>query len=213
MKVIPMPNNLLRRTVFPGALLGRLMMGFLVAINLDVRAEAIRSSPVSVHVVPTSSHERTGQVIELYGDRHFHVVVQNLSSAPITLWEDWCSWGYFNLSFEAQYPDGRIFIISKKDRGWDKNFPCPTVIEAGQAWVIDVDLDPLIWENSPLSSGAGKAELQIKAIFEIREDEESQIKHVWTGRVSSPNAKYIFYWQRLDAHSVPRTHATSRAVQ
>jgi len=160
--------------------------------------------PVAVQIVPTSSRERTGQWIELANGGHFHVVVANLSSSPIRLWEEWCSWGYFNLSFEARESTGSSFVISKKNRGWDKNFPCPVVVDAGHSWVIDVNLEPSIWENSPLASDTGKATLRLRAIFEIREGEQSKTEKVWTGKVSSPEAPYTVTWAGAAAKATLR---------
>jgi hypothetical protein len=176
-------------------------------------AEASRRS-LAVNIVPTSSSEKVGQAIELFDkDRHFHVVVTNLSSAPIKLWEEWCSWGYFDLSFEARDVTGRRFVISKKMRGWDKNFPCPVTIGAGRAWVIDVNLDPSIWQNSPLSSDRGQATLRLRAVFEISEDEASKANGVWTGKVSSPEDEYKFYWVNAAAKATRRRLLELEAAQ
>jgi hypothetical protein len=176
----------------------------LVATVFGVRAESSQAKPVAVNIVPTSSDERTGHAIELFSGSHFHVVVENLSSAPIKLWKEWCSWGYFNLSFEARDSSGRSFVISKRNRGWDKNFPCPIVIDAGRSWVIDVNLDPSIWQNSPLSSDTGKATLRLK------EDERSKSEKVWTGKVSSPEAEYTFYWVGAAAKATLRRLPNAR---
>src|SRR5689334_20132316 len=176
-----------------------------IALAARVRSgpsEAV--APVAVTIVPTSSGGRSGDAIELFGDSHFHVVVTNSSGAPIKLWKEWCSWGYFSLSFEARDASGRSFVISKKVRGWDKNFPCPIVVGPGRPWVIDVNLDPSIWQNSPLSSDAGKATLRLKAVFEIRKDESSEKEGVWTGRVSSPEAQYTLYWPGAAAKDTAR---------
>jgi len=177
----------------------RLMRGIVVLLLAATTATVwaapeAKPSPLAVNIVPTSSDARTGDTLELFGDGHFHVVVTNLATAPIRVWKEWCSWGYFDLSFEARDATGRSFVISKKNRGWDKNFPCPIAIGGGRSWVIDVNLDPSIWLNSPLSNDTGKATLRLKAVFEIREDERSREERVWTGKVTSPAGEYTLYW-------------------
>ena len=151
-----------------------------------------RALPISVEILPTSSDPATGNAIELSGmTSHFRVVVTNHSSAPIKVWDGWCSWGYSNLSFQATDSAGRRFVISKMPSGWLKNYPCPRVIDPGRPWIINVDLDPSIWQSSPVvSSESGQATLRLKAVFEIVEDEYSKRDGVWTGKVSSPEAEY-----------------------
>lgn len=166
-----------------------------VACSKGIQADsAVQAAPLAVNIVATSSGERTGQAIELFSGSHFHVVVTNLSNAPIRVWKDWCSWGYDSLSFEARDSIGREFVISKRNWGWDNNVPCPTTIEPGQPWVVDVTLDPAVWQNSPLSSDTGKERLRLKAVFEIREEQRSKAEKIWTGKVSSPEAEYTLYW-------------------
>ena len=163
-------------------------------------SEAPRSQ-LSVQIVPTSSSDKSGRWLSLAddGSKHFHVVVTNLSNGPISLWQEWCSWGYFNLSFEARDAGGRTTTIAKKPRDWTRNFPCPVLIAASEHWVIDVDLEPSVWENSPLAGGSGRATVRLKAVFEIREDNESKKERVWTGRVSSPENEYTISWPGTEA--------------
>ena len=141
-------------------------------------------SQLSVQIVPTSSDAKTWSLAQPSDDgaQHFHVVLTNASNGPIRLWKEWCSWGYFNLSFESRDSKGKAVVISKKIRDWDKNFPCPVELAAGEHWVIDVGLEPAIWHNSPLSDDSGKATIRLKAVYEIREDKASKEEKVWTGR-------------------------------
>jgi hypothetical protein len=169
----------------------------LIAVQASA-ALATDSPPaqLSVQIVPASSHPRSGRWLYLSddGSRHFHVVLTNASKEPIRLWEEWCGWGYFSLSFEARDSKGKVVVISKKPRGWDKNFPCPVELAAGEQWVVNVGLEPAIWENSPLAGDSGKATTRLKAIYEIREDGATRKEKVWTGKVSSPELEYNLTW-------------------
>src|SRR5689334_7045545 len=96
-----------------------LVLSALVWLPPSARAA---DAPLSVQIVPTGARgsERS---IELYQPgAHFHVTLTNKTKQPIRLWKEWCSWGYFNLSFEARGADGKVTRIHKRDRGWDKNF-------------------------------------------------------------------------------------------
>src|SRR6188472_4536687 len=65
---------------------------------------------------------------------HFHVLVKNVSDAPLRLWTDKYSWGYGNLSFEQVAADGTVTKVKKKPRGWDKNFPDWLELQPGDSY-------------------------------------------------------------------------------
>ena len=192
------------RTMHRGRRAGRgvaTVLTFMALLAHAAPAQESARSQVSVQIVPTSSNARIGRWLELSDDggTHFHVVLTNVSKEPISLWKEWCSWGYFDLSFEARDSTGKVVVISKKPRGWLKNFPCPVELAASEHWVVDVRLEPAIWQNSPLSDDSGKATIRLKAIYEIREDKESKEAKVWTGRVSSPELEYTISWRSAEA--------------
>jgi hypothetical protein len=86
-------------------------------------------------------------------------------------------------------------VISKWSGGdWDRNFPDWSEINPGEGFVIDVNLDPTVWQKSPLSGDSGKTKIRLKAIYEIREDTETKHWRIWTGRVSSAGLEYSLSW-------------------
>jgi len=115
----------------------------------------------------------------------FYVVVTNTSNAPIKLWRDWCSWGYYNLFFEIDQ-DGKAMPIRKVERDWRKNFPDWQELKPGDPYVIPVSFDPAVWKLGELKGGAGKPrEVRMRAVFQIEGDEDAQKAGIWTGRVES----------------------------
>lgn len=168
------------------------------------RAGDLAPSKLTVQIVPNASDGKIGETISLSNrdrDKHFHVVVTNVSGEPISLWEEWCSWGYFNLAFEARDALGRVTQIYKRSGFWDKNFPCPYLLRPGEPFIIDVNFAPSIWMNSPLEDPSGKVTLRLKAIYRAEAyQEEPFVKWltgpavVWTGSVSSAEAEYSIYW-------------------
>jgi hypothetical protein len=164
-------------------------------------ADEAAPGPFKVQIVSRKSTGKGPRNIALYekGD-HFHVVVTNVSDNPAKVWKEWCSWGYYNLSLEARDPEGKVATISKRPRGWDKNYPDPMEIAPGEHMVINVNFEPYTWPKSPLSAKSHKATIRLKAVYEIREDRHSKEMGVWTGRVSSPELEYSFRWS--DAFAV-----------
>lgn len=124
--------------------------------------------------------------------RQFHVVVTNNGAKPIRLWREWCSWGYFNLSFEARGQDGKPTKITLAPRPWDKNFPDWTAIPPGEHFVIDVNLQEPPWTANPGTMPKPQQTVRLRAIYEIPRDKEAKDNGVWTGRVSSDERAYTF---------------------
>src|SRR5262245_40821565 len=152
--------------------------------------DGAESPLLSVRIVPTSHDERTGRAIA----GPFHVVVTNVSKQPAQLWKEWCSWGYFNLSFIAAERDGKTFAVKKREvRGWDKNFPDWMIVPSGDHLVFDVSFAAPIWQDAPLPGASRSRRVLLRAIYEVTEDEQSKKRGVWTGRVASPEAVYTIY--------------------
>jgi hypothetical protein len=160
-------------------------------------AQAPPAAPLTIQIVPTAARGTDRPALQLHEPRdHFHVVLTNVSKETIRLWKEWCSWGYYNLSFEARNGGGKPKVISKRIPGWDDNFPDWIALPPGEQLIIDVGLEPSLWKNSPLVGRAEQATLRLKAIFEIPDDEDSKANKVWTGRVTSPETEYVLYWTR-----------------
>jgi hypothetical protein len=149
---------------------------------------------LAVRIVPTGYHEKTGRAIEVYGpSQHFHVVVTNVSDRPVKLWRDWCSWGYFSLSFVATGEDGKPVTVGKKLREWMKNFPDATIVPPGDHMVFEVALDDDVWKDPPLPERGQSRTVRLRAVYTIRNDQEAEKFGVWTGRVSSPEETYTLW--------------------
>lgn len=129
----------------------------------------------------------------------FHVLVTNVSDKPVRLWTDRYSWGYDSLSFELLQGDGKVTPIIKKPRGWDKNFPDWLELQPGESYVLNVEFysarGQAIWENVPSAAEQANKPMLVKlrAVYEIRPDEQSQKLGVWTGKVESPVETYAIW--------------------
>lgn len=149
-------------------------------------------SPLAVRIVPSSYNEAMGRSL----GRHFYVVATNLSRRPIKLWRDWCSWGYFNLSFQATDRDGRRYIAKKRLRGWDKNYPDAMIVPPGDHMVFEVTIDETLWQDAPWPVAGPLFEpkiVRMKAVYEVQVDGQAREHGVWTGRITSPEETCALY--------------------
>ena len=114
----------------------------------------------------------------------FYVVLTNVSSEPQAVWEEWNSWGYETISFEATTGDGKKFIISRKPQIFTVNFPSTFLIQPGEHKVYDIRLDKW-WAAHPALPRVDETSITLRAIYEVHPTPESAQYKVWTGRVES----------------------------
>jgi len=168
------------------------LISLLFAIALVPLCEAA-DSVISVAIaVPAHGSHR---VLEYSGghESHFHVLISNVSDKPQKIWREWCSWGYYALSFEITDESGKTWTATKKARDWDKNFPDSWTLAAKETLVLDVHFAGSdTWEGFPRPSGVSQT-ITIRAIFEISPDKDSQRDSVWTGRALSKADKFVIY--------------------
>jgi len=130
---------------------------------------------------------------------HFHVLITNKSDDAVRLWSDRYSWGYDNLFFEIVDEGGMVIgTISKKPRGWDKNFPDWLSIKPGESYVLNVDFfseqGRKIWENVPtLKRGTKPHLVKLRAVYEVKPDEQSRKLDIWTGKIISSVGTYAIW--------------------
>lgn len=137
----------------------------------------------SVKIVPYTYYDESGPLIDFRSP--FQVVVTNMSDTKQKLWKEWCSWGYFNISFEVVLKDGTKCRITKKMRAWTRNGPDYLIVEPQNHFVYNVRFADDIWQGFPEQMSA--QDVKINAIIEIEPDEKSQKLGVWTGRIESEN--------------------------
>jgi hypothetical protein len=151
-----------------------------------VGAEGLKAGELlGVDIVPALSRGSEPEIF-VSGEPHhrLHVVVSNLSDSPQRVYEDWNSWGYDSLSFEAITGEGKKVQLKKKPRDWTKNFASTYTIAARGHYVIPVQLSTNEWENAELISSPEVQPIKLKAIFEIPKPDTNTYQ-VWVGRVES----------------------------
>lgn len=147
-------------------------------------------------------------------DDNFHILLTNHSKENIAIWKEWCSWGYFNLTFEVLDENDKVVYVIKKNerRSWTENFPDPRVIKPGETLVREVNFNQSTWvlpKKDDLPEGSytyspeeyrksrAQMTLKIRAVFEIYEEEEEEHEiNIWTGKIKSAPEKvnFIYPW-------------------
>lgn len=119
------------------------------------------------------------------------VVVANRSTKEVRVWREWCSWGWFQLSFEVRIDDDRVVLVRKKERGWDKNFPDFWTLAPGEPLVLTANLlDAEAWKwSSPAARLRGKT-MEVRAVFMSADDDEAEEMGAFHGEILSPWRKY-----------------------
>jgi hypothetical protein len=139
------------------------------------------------------------------GDSHFHVLLTNVSTAPVTLFEEWNSWGYYGLSFDITYADGHKVHTYKTAREWQANYPSTITLAPKGFYVFDVNFDTT-WANSirlhPAKVQQG-LECRLRAIYSIapNKSKKGRLPSIlelldsspWTGTVRSVEMPCIVY--------------------
>lgn len=117
------------------------------------------------------------------------MLLTNQSARPVSLFEEWNSWGYYGLSFDVMYADGRQVRVGKELRPGRLNFPSVITLAPQASYVFDVTLGPE-WRHSPRPAphlGQGLT-CRLRARYTIKPSPES--KGMWTGTVLSPESTY-----------------------
>jgi hypothetical protein len=154
------------------------------------RAEDAPAAPAAPRLsVAIAAPEHLGaRNLELAG---FPVVVRNESDAPLGVWREWCSWGWFQLTFVVTDASGESFVVRKKERGWRKNYPDAWRLAPGEPLVLTPRLsDGDVWENADRLAKLRDSAVTVQAVFTAEAGEDSRGQAVWSGRVESAARSY-----------------------
>ena len=166
----------------------------LLLILASVYSAAEEQEALSLTVaVPVENGQRTIQVGRQATG--FQVIIANTSERRVNLWREWCSWGYSNLKFQITDEAGATWVVRKKEKEWEKNFPDFVSIEPGNKMVIDVTFDPDVWENIIPPGTKQSTVVSMTAIYESEDSGDSRKKDVWSGRLVSEEGKYTLLRQ------------------
>lgn len=130
----------------------------------------------------------------------FYVLLTNKSRRPVRVWQEWCSWGYYSLQFEAFGEDGTRHLLKKKRTSFYANFEDYVDLLSDGSVVWHVVLNPSEWEDLSWLSKDTVEHVKLRAIYTIPADDDTKKYGIWTGRASSGIYDFIL--------SLPDTHET-----
>jgi len=96
--------------------------------------------------------------IQLNSCLNVNVLIINHTDTVTSFFEDWNSWGYFNISFQIRSGD-TTYTVYKKDRDWDKNFPSFKTLFPGDTMQMKFSLNINDCDSSPFN---GKIQVNSK---------------------------------------------------
>ncbi len=172
----------------------------ILALSLLFSALSTKAADVSVEVVPSSSGGVDKQRISIWDT--FYVILTNTSQRDLLVWQESCSWGYFNLSFEFTDKNGKTIKVQKLPVVFTKNSPNGFVILSGKHFVLPVvlfakDKNFREWTNV----GELEGPMTVKAIYKCTNEafpgekpnpankysdvEQKEFDMAWVGQVES----------------------------
>jgi hypothetical protein len=132
---------------------------------------------------------------------HLHFLLFS-NRAGVEVYEDWNSWGYFARSFIAKDEHSRIYEITRRESGWDKNYPSTDTLNTGDVLITDIFLCDGTRRVSPKLPKGPTVNLQLLGRFTMKEEKnglptDAWTANVWTGQIESAPVEL-----HLDRHCV-----------
>jgi hypothetical protein len=157
-----------------------------------------QTSQIAV-TIPFDSYD----TLAFKGFRHhdkFHVLITNISSKPVGVWQEWNSWGYYCLQIEIVERNGTRHLLKKKSANFLVNSPDTVDLKPGGSVVWDVNLDPSEWEDLSWFPKDRSVDARVRAIYTWENStDEDDIKlgvnrmGAWTGQAASPYYNFTLF--------------------
>ncbi|BCM93695.1 hypothetical protein IAD21_05586 [Abditibacteriota bacterium] len=164
---------------------------------------------LKISISPTAKGNGGNAIKLLPKDPQINVVLQNTSSKPLNIFEEWNSWGAYNLTLKVTKIDGKVLqkplIISNLQTAWLKNFDSVETIQPAKAITREVhlqvpteSLNPRrLYGKFPFPKEGHSSQITMSAVFandDPKSDTSREKKVVWTGKIASPPTNYRVYW-------------------
>jgi hypothetical protein len=118
-------------------------------------------------------------------NRKFKVSIFNGTKKSVTLLAENCSWGYDMISFETKDPAGHLYSITRKQKGWDKNYPMPVVVESTDLIVRAINFTDGTWQGLPAGVAGNLDGWSIRVKLVVKADRLFAYGSFWTGSIAS----------------------------
>jgi hypothetical protein len=121
------------RDAIQNRMVARLLSALLLLVAI-LAPPLLTASDWSIDLVPSRTEDPKKQSIILY--QPIYVVLTNTSGRTQVMWNEWCSWGYYNLSFQFKSADGKVIQVRKSPIYFTKNYSDPFFVPAGHHFVL-----------------------------------------------------------------------------
>lgn len=118
----------------------------------------------------------------------------------VRVFQEWCSWGYFNRWIVAVEIGGagKKYTFKRKPRGWTKNFPAYHELKKGEFLITDIDLCDGSWQVEPQLPSNKMFQLKLTGHYTVVPDKESRKYNVWTGELVTNSVVLTVYPECAD---------------
>lgn len=108
--------------------------------------DLIAQGNISIELMPKEYKDST---INIQDTILFLVKLINNSKDTLNFYEEWNSWGFWNIEFELIKSTGKHIKIKRESKGWDKNFASCYLIKPNQHVFIPIynQKDWWFWPN------------------------------------------------------------------
>ena len=127
--------------------------------------------------LPASKSKKDRRYLRLKG---FHLLFTNTSVAPVAVWRDWCSWGWF-CPHVTIVLGGKVYDFKRAETVWTRNFPDAFWIVPGEHYILPIQLLSDEWVQPADFHPDFDTPAKVTCTFTIPEDRETKEQGVWTG--------------------------------
>jgi hypothetical protein len=185
-----------------------LLIGMLLFM-VGMASVSLRAADLSIDIVPQTSGDDAKTSIN---PRHtFQFVLTNTSNHSLVIWNDACSWGYFNLSFEFAGANGHVIKVERASIDFTMNEPEGEVLPPGKHFVLLVTFRNWDVKDDPnwVHTDGLKGKMAMKAIYkntnaafpgqkpsqksEFLDYQRKFFDLAWVGRIESKPVEVTFF--------------------
>jgi hypothetical protein len=165
------------------------LLAFLFALATPVRAV---DPPLKIEVFPIVAAKEPQVTVKL----------TNVSAKPLRLFEDWNSWGYYQLSFQVVLKSGKEIVLRRGSKVWTMNYASTILVGPGESYELKPEeFGEMHWPGSAILKTEG--EVSIRAIYSSPSAEvlkrglkqlrnEGQRQELWLGTEKSSPVPFRF---------------------
>ncbi len=137
---------------------------------------------ITIHFARTSAK---APPLPITGRSKFTITIFNGTKKSVSLLNENNSWGYEMVSFEVKNPAGAVTVITRKQRGWDKNDPTPLIIPSVGMIHRKISFGDGTWQGLPAGIAGQKEGWQVRMKLTLKPEGILAEHGIWSGNIAS----------------------------